>query len=48
MSGVTAASLDRRLGEVTVRGAGIATLAIAVVVLALGPALAATLGAALA
>ena len=47
VSGVTAASLDRRLGEVAVRGAGIATLAIAVVVLALGPALAATLGAAL-
>jgi MFS family permease len=47
LSGVVAAALDRRFGEVTVRGAGVATLAVAVIVLALGPALAATLGAAL-
>jgi len=47
LSGVIAAGLDRRFGEITVRGAGIAILAVAVVVLALGPALAATLGAAL-
>ena len=47
LSGVIAAALDRRFGEVTVRGAGVAILAVAVVVLALGPALAATLGAAL-
>jgi MFS family permease len=47
LSGVIAAALDRRFGEVTVRGAGVATLAVAVIVLALGPALAATLGAAL-
>ena len=46
LSGVVAA-LDRRFGEVIVRGAGVVTLAVAVVVLALGPALAATLGAAL-
>jgi MFS family permease len=47
LSGVIAAALDRRLGEVTVRGAGVVTLAVAVIVLALGPALAATFGAAL-
>ena len=47
LSGVIAAALDRRFGEIGVRGAGIATLAVAVVVLALGPALAATLGATL-
>jgi MFS family permease len=47
LSGVIAAALDRRFGEVSVRGAGVATLAVAVVVLAVGPALAATLGAAL-
>ena len=47
LSGAIAAALDRRFGEISVRGAGIATLAVAVVVLALGPALAATLGAAL-
>ena len=47
LSGVIAAALDRRFGEISVRGAGIATLAVAIVVLALGPALAATLGAAL-
>lgn len=47
LSGVIAAGLDRRFGEIMVRGAGIATMAVAVVVLALGPALAATLGAAL-
>ena len=47
LSGVIAAALDRRFGEISVRGAGIAVLAVAVIVLALGPALAATLGAAL-
>jgi MFS family permease len=47
LSGVLAAAFDRRLGEVTVRGAGVATLVVAVLVLAAGPALAATLGAAL-
>ena len=47
LSGFLAAALDRRLGEVTVRGAGVATLAVAVIVLAVGPALGATLGAAL-
>ena len=47
LSGVIAAALDRRFGEISVRGAGIATLAVAIFGLALGPALAATLGAAL-
>jgi hypothetical protein len=47
ISGATAAAVDRRFGEVLVRGAGIAILVLAVVVLAAGPALSATLGAAL-
>jgi hypothetical protein len=47
VSGAMAAAADRRFGEVVVRGAGIGALLLAVVVLAAGPAVAATLGAAL-
>jgi hypothetical protein len=47
LSGVLAAALDKRFGETVVRGAGVAAMALAVIVLSIGPALAATLGAAL-
>ncbi len=47
LSGALAASLDRRLGEVAVRGAAVVGLTIAVIALAVAPALVVTLAAAL-
>ena len=47
LSGAVAAGLDRRFGEITVRGAAIGGLAVAMITLAIAPALGVTLAAAL-